>query len=132
MKTAQELYPDCDVGYGPSDYTPIIESCGEVLCRVDDGGYHGDSRVVVKNDEGKFGLLIFGWGSCSVCDALQAAGNWHELQAVVESVQRGVVWFATLDALKQYVADDEARAGSHYWHEREEWKKFQSLVAELP
>lgn len=108
MKTAQELYPQdpksnwFDVG----DYQPIIDNFGNVLVQVDDNDYQGDSRILYEKD-GKYGFLIFGWGSCSWCDALQACGNIESVQALMDGLQNDIKWFDSLDELKAYFSNKD-------------------------
>lgn len=53
------------------NYDSLIESFEmELLIQVDDDDYQGDTFVLLRNDD-QFGILIFGWGSCSGCDALE-------------------------------------------------------------
>jgi hypothetical protein len=57
MKNAKELYPEyweyeqkgADF-YGPSDYDPIIYEIGNVIIKVDDNDYQGDSRILYEKD----------------------------------------------------------------------------------
>jgi hypothetical protein len=54
------------------NYDALIESFEmESLIQVDDDDYQGDSYVLFRNND-QFGILIFGWGSCSGCDALES------------------------------------------------------------
>jgi hypothetical protein len=72
-------------------YRDLIDSTGvENLHQVDDNDYQGDSRVLVR-DYHRYGLLFFGWGSCSGCDALQAAeGNPAELATLRADLRRKI------------------------------------------
>ena len=68
----KELYKD--ESWGWYDYQPMLNAFGKVAIQVDDDAYQGDSRLLY-DENGKIGVLIFGWGSCSGCDALQACGS---------------------------------------------------------
>ncbi len=110
MKTAKELYADSveyekTHGYFPTitDYFPIIQNIGNVLVQVDDHDYQGDSRIIFEKDN-KFGFLIFGWGSCSGCDSLQACESIQDVQDLMDSLNEQVSWFDSLDELKSYFA----------------------------
>lgn len=108
MKTAKELYPEYlemeqkdGYFYGPCDYQPILKSIGTILIQVDEGDYQGDSMVLYKKGS-KYGYLIFGWGSCSGCDALQACENMEEIQSLIDQLHNDVKWFDSLNDLKAY------------------------------
>ena len=113
MKTASELYPDYTGGYGPSNYQPIIDSFGEVLLQVDDQDYQGDSRVLYK-DGRRYGLLIFGWGSCSGCDALQACDTVADVDTLIERLHGAVIWKSKAEMAKYLVEHDWE--GDFSWH----------------
>ena len=98
LSKAKDLYPR---GWEGSDgepwpgYTPILNSFGDIICRVDIpdiGGYHGDTQVLLRND-GKYGYLMFGWGSCSGCDALLHCESYEEVDELIESTYGQIRWF---------------------------------------
>ncbi len=96
---AKELYPDMeDWGqkdgsfYGPGDYSPIVEYIGKVCFEVSDGDYQGDTRVLYEREDGMFGWLNFGWGSCSGCDALQACGSYESIGTLIKGLVQDVRW----------------------------------------
>lgn len=106
---------ELDDGYYPGGYRNLIESAGVVIELIeDDDDYQGDSFAVVRDpDNGQFGYLSFGWGSCSGCDALQACyDNVDELtklrQQLVDSIHWEVnmkalmVWFQSRDWLTKW------------------------------
>lgn len=132
MIKAEELYPRHaaeteDYFYGPCDYQPIINALGNILIQVDDNDYQGDSRVLLKNG-GQYGLLIFGWGSCSGCDALQSCTNMSQVQDVIDSMVNNVRWFLSLDDLKKYVAAKDWEL--EYSYHCDETKAFITKVLE--
>lgn len=105
MKKAEEIY-DKECRYGWYDYNPILEQFGNIIIKVDDDYYQGDSRVFYEKD-GKYGFLIFGFGSCSGCDALQACENIDEVQNLMDSMQNSVKWFESLDEIKNYFKEKD-------------------------
>jgi hypothetical protein len=130
------LYPEVakdEAEYGhvshESDYQPIIDSFGVVLVQVDDRNYEGDTRVIYEKD-GRYGFLVFGWGSCSGCDALQACRSLQEIAELGDQLERSVKWFDTLADLQTYVADTERRELEFYSH-ASEWAEFTEKVAAL-
>lgn len=118
---AKALYPDYDGGYGPSDYQPIVNDLGEILIQVDDEDYQGDTRVLIKKD-GKFGVLIFGWGSCSGCDSLQSCETVDELEKLINDTQENVKWFDSASDCLDYFKTHDWQ-GDYSWHQ-EETKRF--------
>lgn len=117
MKTAKQLYPDWEEGYGPCDYQPIINNIGNVVVQVDDAGYQGDTRVLY-NNSGNIGFLRFGWGSCSGCDALQACDTFDDVQTLVNELTESVRWFGSfIEALAFFKEHDWA--GDYDWHKEE-------------
>ena len=82
-----------DDGWGVwYDYNPMIEAFGNVAIKISDKGWQGDSRILYDND-GTLGYLIFGWGSCSGCDALQACEDLDDVQNLCDILQSRVKWF---------------------------------------
>ena len=107
MKKAIELYPDTyksdDIYFfGPCDYQPILEEFGNIIIQIDDNDYQGDSRVLLQNDN-KYGILIFGWGSCSGCDALQGCDSYEEIDELIQDIYNDIKWFDTLLDCKSWV-----------------------------
>jgi hypothetical protein len=55
-----------------SNYDVLVESFEvERLIDVRDNDWQGSSYYVLRENE-KYGILVFGWGSCSGCDSLEA------------------------------------------------------------
>lgn len=97
MKTFDELYPETYPGewsghcYGPGDYSVILRAIGNIAVQVDDDDCQGDSRVLYQDGE-RFGLLLFGWGSCSGCDGLQACSSKAEVEELARGLEAQVKW----------------------------------------
>ena len=111
---AQDIYPDAEFGFGVWNYQPIINYFGEVLVQVDDGGYQGDSRVLLRDNE-KYGILIFGWGSCSGCDALQACRSYQDIDELIGKLANKMKWFDTAEECLRYVENKDWEREWH-WH----------------
>jgi hypothetical protein len=108
----KELYPAIDY---VDDYTPMIDSFGTLILREDEEGYQGDTFCIIAR-EGKFGFLVFGWGSCSGCDALQACRNYDDLQELADNLESSIKWFDSLFLLKEYLCLDDSRQYDWYGH----------------
>jgi hypothetical protein len=128
---AKTLYPDCEEHgsfRSPLSYTPIIKGLGEVLVREDSNDYQGDTYALLKKGR-KYGLIIFGWGSCSGCDALQACNTWNDLQDLIDSMERSVQWFDGKGAARKYF-DEHDWEGDYSWH-YSECKRFVERCKEI-
>ena len=96
LKKAKELYPDYDFSawFGPYDYSPIYKSFGTVVRKDDIGEYQGDTQVLLYDAEtDKHGYLMFGWGSCSMCDRLQGCKNYKEVDDLIQYLYSTIRWF---------------------------------------
>ena len=99
VKKASELYPDYDVHWiGPYDYSPIYKSFGEVVRKDDIGDYQGDTQVLLFDKErNQYGYLMFGWGSCSMCDRLQGCQSYDDIDELIGELYASVRWFDDCD-----------------------------------
>jgi hypothetical protein len=130
VRPIQEIYPDQykefheseGYFYGPCDYDPLLNSFGyEILIKVDDSDYQGDSRVLYKDGD-KIGLLIFGWGSCSGCGSLQACHTIQDIEELQKELYEKIEWFNDKKEALQYFETHDW-LGDYCWHE-EETKEF--------
>jgi hypothetical protein len=102
VKPIHEVYPD----HSFYDYRPLIESLGHtILLQVDEGDYQGDSLLILKASDGRYGYLEFGWGSCSGCDALQGCSTWQDVESLRQHLQDSVLWFPTAGELLRNLKD---------------------------
>lgn len=132
IEKAQALFPNCQKNEwfdAPHDYSPIIESFGQVLVQVDEDDYSGDTFALL-NKDGDIGFLQFGWGSCSGCDALQRCESYKELGELIENLESGIKWFDSLAEAQAYIGDDSTTRGSYFYHV-ETWSTFRSQVLAL-
>lgn len=87
--TYQDCFPN---GKIPNSYYHIILSFGYTI--VDDkheDDYQGDS-IYILEDNGKFGWLTFGWGSCSGCDAFEACRDDGDYEGLWNNLRDGIIW----------------------------------------
>jgi thioredoxin-related protein len=124
VKSIKEVYPYCESNDeyswfdSPYDYTPMLDSFGfEKLLQVDDSDYQGDSRVLYKDDN-RYGILIFGWGSCSGCDALQGCESFKELEDLQKELFDQIKWFESKEELLKYLTTHDWE-GDYCWHAEE-------------
>lgn len=111
--------------YCYSSYGQMLDDFGTILVQVDDDDYQGDSRVLYRKDD-KYGFLIFGWGSCSGCDSLQACNSQQEVAELMESLESSIKWCDTLDELVDYLHSDDRSL--NYYAQCDEWKEFVEKV----
>lgn len=88
-------------------YGEIVATFGEILAEASDDDYQGDSLFLIREagNASRYGILTFGWGSCSGCDALQACDNQEDVNNLQDDLERGIKWFENLDAAKSYLAE---------------------------
>ena len=85
----------------------------QILIQVDDDDYQGDSRLLVTDAQGRFGILIFGWGSCSGCDAYQACYCSEDYWDLRNRLKDSTRWFDTsLECLRFF--DNHDWEGNFY------------------
>lgn len=125
MKKAKEIY-EHDRFSRWYDYQPMLDEFGEILIQVDEEAYSGDSFLIYKNDN-KYGLLVFGWGSCSGCDALQACDTIDEVQELMDGLYNDIIWFDSLQELKDYLSDDSSEELKWYYYS-DIFKEFREKV----
>lgn len=124
MKKAKEIYEsDRSFWY---DYQPMLDEFGEILIQVDEEAYQGDSFLIYKNDN-KYGFLVFGWGSCSGCDALQACTTIEEVQELMDRLYNYITWFDSFQELKDYLSDDSTEELKWYYYS-DIFKEFRKKV----
>ena len=119
MKPIEEVYPeaisDTGIFWGESNYIPLLESLGyEISIRIDDDDYQGDSRLLFQ-DAASYGLLIFGWGSCSGCDALQACDSYEEMESLRQKLSNEIHWEPTGKAMSAWIENKDWEL-EYSWH----------------
>jgi len=91
---------------------------GDIVVQVEDKDYQGDTNVLFKSGEGFYGILNFGWGSCSGCDWLQGCNSWTELQELYNDLWRDIVWYETAQECLDYIGQKDWELDSS-WHASE-------------
>lgn len=127
IEIVQQLYPELlekdnlRYFYGPSDYSPMVNSFGEILIEQHCDDYQGDSWILLKNND-LYGYLCFGWGSCSGCDALQGCESIEEVAEIYTRLRDSITWRTKEETIKWFDEHDwEGDYGSFY---KEDQKKF--------
>ena len=135
VQVARSLYPKNSWDDQDSDsifvcsYEPIIKYLGKSVVEVRDDDYQGDTRVLLFDaNKNRYGFLVFGWGSCSGCDALQACENYSDIAELIEGFEKKVRWFDSLQAAKDFICDNAKQELEFHYHATE-WRIFTLGVA---
>jgi hypothetical protein len=103
-----------------TEYRDLVEYTGlTVLAEQEFGSYQGDLVFIVRDDDGRTGAVVVGYGSCTGCDALQDVtwdDDWDKpaAQAIADnertqdlawSIRRDVKW-GTADELRAALDSD--------------------------
>ena len=103
-------------------YSVLLDSFGyETLVQVDDEAYQGDSRILFRDGD-RHGVLIFGWGSCSGCDALQACESKAEAEELRRDLHESIHWEESRDGIWDWLCGRDW-IGQYSWH-ADETKQF--------
>lgn len=88
----------------PGGYEELIGEMGyTTITAVDEDDYQGSSLLVLR-DGTRYGVLTYGWGSCSGCDALQACNTRTDFDELREDLRRGITWFDGFTEMQAHVA----------------------------
>lgn len=92
-------------------YEDIVDSFefDEIIVFLEDNDYQGDSFYLVKKNN-EYGLLIFGWGSCSGCDELAGINysynKTEELKVFQNQLWNSITW-RNLNDMIDYVENKD-------------------------
>ena len=110
----------------PPEYRSLIDSMEyNVLVEVTDDDYQGDSRFLLKDPStNKYGYLIFGWGSCSGCDALEDCHSIEEVTQLRDELHAGITWFTTKEETKMFFETHDWKGDYMHEEDTEEFVKI--------
>lgn len=119
------------------NYEALIESFEvDILLDEHDDDYQGDSFYLLRDADGRYGYLVFGWGSCSGCDAFAASSDdvWsgEDPSALIDlrdSLWDDVSWFDSLDDLRAYFKENDVKL--QWYGHRSAFKVFLERVNDL-
>ena len=116
MKPLRDLYHVSSLyGTEEDEYEPLIESIGvKILVKVEDNSYQGDAICLLQdeNDENRYGVLVFGFGSCSYCDALQGCKSYEELEELRNTLANSIFW-GSKETVSDYILKKHDWKGTH-------------------
>lgn len=112
---------EVDDGPWGIDYLDLFTGRGlTVLLSSQFGSWQGDYAVVVSNPEGQFAMTVFGYGSCSGCDALEGAETWEDIEVMADSFSSNLTWFNSPQEVYEAAAAAEAEEAAKYsWYEHD-------------
>lgn len=97
-------------------YHQIAEKLSdEVVLYVSDDDYQGSTYALIRSGD-RYGYLQFGWGSCSGCDAAEAAESYSDWKSLFESLRDGVRWFDSLTGFLSWASEHDWK-GEWSWHD---------------
>lgn len=118
--------PEWAKNYG--DYEPMVRSWPYEVVSFDTcGSYQGD-HVVLLADGDRRGFLMIGYGSCSGCDALEAAkpweddGDWTGVRQIEREQRESIHWESSGPELADWLSArfaDEGKGTDWYWYDDE-------------
>lgn len=102
-------------------YEDIVKSWGWTVLNFETfGSYQGDHLALLQRGN-EIGLVVFGYGSCSGCDVLQAITPWeHDDEPVdwtpvitfARELSDSVHWEPSRDALRDWI---DEHPENHWW-----------------
>jgi len=102
-------------------YDQIIARFGDVVIKVEDDDYQGDTRVLYRHwhwkdgrDVQRIGYLRFGWGSCSGCDALQACTSEEEVEDLINELRSSIKWFDSKEEALEFFENHDWKGDYSY------------------
>jgi hypothetical protein len=108
------------------DYDELVTSRGaSIVTSESDDGYEGDTYYLLAQD-GRYGYLVVGWGSCSGCDALEACVDFGDVRDLRDRLLSEVTWGTAAEV----AAHIEARTELTDFYAREPaFKEFKRQAA---
>lgn len=101
-----------------TDYDTLVSCFGAIVVSVSDDDWQGDTRYLLRGHDGRWGVLVNGWGSCSGCDALQACSSPGDYDQLRTDLGAGTQWFDTAAACATYLTGKDWET-HHSWREHE-------------
>ncbi len=106
-----------------ASYESLVARWGfEVVDMTIFGSYQGDYAVLLRDGD-RWGWTVFGYGSCSGCDALEAAVGYSDddpwnsdVQELSDGLLSGVKW-GTSAELVTHLSDEYVQKGKWSWYE---------------
>ena len=111
---------------GYPDYQDLVESGGfQIMLWEESGHYQGDFFTVVKDKNGRYGYCVIGFGSCTGCDALDAAmpldydqadADWSDIVILRASIIEDFKFFTSKEDLASFIEDSLRVNNGNNWY----------------
>lgn len=126
----KDLEQNSNISWGHGfTYEDLVASFEyEVSLMQSIGDYQGDYFVLLENN-GEYGYLVFGYGSCSGCDALQSLQTVEEVRAYRDGLAESIRWFPGKQELAAFLHHHDAE-GSWYGH-KDDWSRFKAKALDV-
>lgn len=108
------------------DYSDVVASQGKLIEEWNIGDYQGDLVYLLKNED-QYGFTVVGYGSCSVCDSLQACEDEADFEILKESIINDIKW-GTKKEIYDYIFSEEANRWYFY---EEQWEEIKKDIKEI-
>ena len=106
-------------------YDDVVESFGyKYELALEMGSYEGD-YVYLLSDGLKRGFLMFGYGSCSGCDALEGCITPNDIRDLANSLHGNIRWFDSTYTRNAFIRDS-VDDPNHWFSSEEEYKTWAS------
>lgn len=116
--------------FSTPSYRELIDSMEyEVLKEEMLGSYQGDYLFFLKNGD-RYGLLCFGYGSCSGCDSLEACNSESDVTSLRDSIHGDIKWFECKNDVLDFIEKTNTKAFKDWWYYDSEGQKFLDFVLE--
>lgn len=118
-----------DHGYFSYSYKQIVESITDKVAWFIESGfkdYQGEFFYLGKDIRGNIYYLAGGYGSCSVCDALQACETYEEVLELRDDLKRKIRKFYSLKEFELWFNTE----ASGEWYSEDDIKNFIDDVKE--
>ena len=129
-KELKLLYPNW---FNPNENTlgyirheDIVRSFNfDILIDSHDGSFSGDSWYLLGNGS-SYGYLVFGWGSCSRCDALLGCKDADDLAELYNQLLNKIVWKNSKADMYNYFKTKDWEL--EFYNDDSEFCEFKTLV----
>lgn len=130
---------------GGADYTSVYDTtyadllvASGLTIEVSEefGDYQGDAIAVVKDEDGRLGIAVWGYGSCSGCDHLQniAMGFdddfWIAADKYAQEMRDSAVWANDGESLQELAARRLVAGEGDWWMYEDEMKEWVLKLAQ--